>query len=244
MEIEEHAADLLAGGLMRGYQCGMVWGAALAAGAQVYRTFGKGPQAEARAILSAQRMVESFRSLNKSVDCREITGIDLGSPSMWSITRFLVKSMPTGTCFGMAARYAPVAFQEINTALSEERIGNPNSPVSCAACVAQKMGASDQQTVMAAGFAGGIGLSGGACGALGAAIWITSMNAIREGEGTIGNNLAGAGKVIAGFLQVTGGKSECSEIVGRKFEDASDHAGYLREGGCAEIIQALAGRDY
>jgi len=30
--------------------------------------------------------------------------------------------------------------------------------------LAQKMGLSDMQTVMAAGFAGGIGLSGGACG--------------------------------------------------------------------------------
>ena len=83
----------------------------------------------------------------------------------------------------MAARYAPVAFSEINTALSEKHIEAPSPPVSCAAMLAQKMGVSDMHTVMAAGFAGGIGLSGGACGALGAAIWIIGMNCLEEGVG-------------------------------------------------------------
>ena len=43
------------------------------------------------------------------------------------------------------------------------------------------MGVSDLHVTMAAGFAGGIGLSGGGCGALGAAIWITGMNKIKAG---------------------------------------------------------------
>ena len=47
--------------------------------------------------------------------------------------------------------------------------------------LAQKMGASEMHAVMAAGFAGGIGLSGGACGALVAAIWITVMGHAKEG---------------------------------------------------------------
>jgi hypothetical protein len=38
--------------------------------------------------------------------------------------------------------------------------------------IARKMGESDMHAVMASGFAGGIGLCGGACGALGAA-WIS-----------------------------------------------------------------------
>ncbi|MFC2035747.1 hypothetical protein ACFLUJ_06480 [Chloroflexota bacterium] len=67
----------------------------------------------------------------------------------------------------MAVKYSRVAFSEINTALSEKHIEAPLPPVSCSAMLAQKMGASDMHTVMAAGFAGGIGLSGGACGALG-----------------------------------------------------------------------------
>ena len=39
-------------------------------------------------------------------------------------------------------------------------------PISCASEVAAKMGASDEEMVMVAGFAGGLGLSGNACGAL------------------------------------------------------------------------------
>ncbi len=75
----------------------------------------------------------------------------------------------------MTARYAKDAYSQIS-ALSEENIKAPPHPVSCSAMLAQKMGVSEMHRVMAAGFAGGIGLSGGACGALGAAIWITGMN--------------------------------------------------------------------
>ena len=35
---------------------------------------------------------------------------------------------------------------------------------------------------------------------------------------------------------------ECADIVGRKFENVDDHAGYLRDGGCSKIIDVLAGR--
>ena len=44
------------------------------------------------------------------------------------------------------------------------------------------MGASDRQRVMASGLAGGIGLSGGGCGALGAAISLLNLRAIQEGN--------------------------------------------------------------
>ena len=46
LKLEERAAAPLAGGIMNyGYQCGIVWGAALAAGAQAYRLYGASPQA-------------------------------------------------------------------------------------------------------------------------------------------------------------------------------------------------------
>jgi len=80
----------------------------------------------------------------------------------------------------IAARYASDAFTDINNALSENNIEAPSPPVSCSALLAQKMGESEMHTVMAAGLAGGIGLSGGACGALGAAIWIIGMNGSKE----------------------------------------------------------------
>ena len=57
MPLEEHAAAPLAGGIMQhGYQCGMIWGAALAAGAQAYRLYGAGAQAE---TLHINRLLET-----------------------------------------------------------------------------------------------------------------------------------------------------------------------------------------
>ena len=230
----------LAGGIMQhGYQCGMIWGATLAAGAQAYRLLGPGPQAETKAIIAAQRLVESFRARNNSINCLEITNIDKSSSTMQMITYFLIKGGTIG-CMRMAARYAPVAFSEINTALSEEHIEAPSPPVSCAAMLAQKMGVSDMHAVMAAGFAGGIGLCGGACGALGAAIWIIGMNSSKEGVGKIDFKNPKAIDAIDRFMKCTDSEFECSKIVGRRFENIGDHADYLRDGGCSKIIEVLA----
>jgi hypothetical protein len=116
-------------------------------------------------------------------------------------------------CFRMAARYAPVVYNEINTALSEEHVEIPASPVSCTAELARKMGATDMHAVMAAGFAGGIGLSGSACGALGAAIWITQMNIVKKG-GKPEYKSKEAQDLIGKFVKCTGYEFECSKIVG------------------------------
>jgi hypothetical protein len=232
----------LAGGIMQhGYQCGMIWGATLAAGAQAYRLFGPGPQTEARAIIAAQRIVESFRAQNKNINCLEITNIDKSSSTMQMIMFFLIKGGTIG-CIRMASRYAPVALSEINSAFSRKSINVPSPPISCAAMLAQKMGVSDMHTVMAAGLAGGIGLCGGACGALGAAIWITGMNSNKERAGKISFKNPEALDAIDRFIKCTDFKFECSEIVGRKFENIDDHADYLRNGGCSEIIEVLAAK--
>jgi hypothetical protein len=106
--------------------------------------------------------------------------------------------------------------------------------------LAQKMGETDMHTVMTAGFAGGIGFSGGACGALRAAIWILGMNKSTEGDDKVVFQNPRAEEVIERFLKSTDYEFECSEIVGRKFENIGDHADYLREGGCSEVIEALA----
>ncbi len=242
MKPEECAAMPLAGGIMHhGYQCGMIWGATLAAGAQAYRLLGAGPRAEAGAIIAAQSLVESFRAHNKNINCIELTGIDKSSSTMQMITYFLIKG-GTISCMRMAVRYAPVAFDKINTALSGKNIEAPFPPISCSAMLAQKMGVSDMHTVMAAGFAGGIGLSGGACGALGAAIWIIGMNSIKEGAGKMDFKNPKAQDAIGRFIKCTNFEFECSKIVGRKFEDVGDHAAYLRDGGCSKIIEALAAK--
>ena len=126
-------------------------------------------------------------------------------------------------CFSMAGRYAPVAFNEINTALSAKPFEAPPRPVSCAAMLAQKMGLSELQMAMLAGFAGGIGLSGGACGALGAAVWIIGLKDSQEGAKFEMQNPR-AMAMIDKFVESADYEFECAKIVGRKFADVNDHA--------------------
>lgn len=240
---EEQAAMPFAGGIMQhGYQCGLIWGATLAAGAQAYRILGAGPQAETKAVIAAQRLIESFRGLNKNnVNCLEITELDRSSTSKQMIMYFLIKGGTIG-CFRRAAKYTRAAYNEINAALSDDDIDAPPAPVSCSAVVAYKMGASPMHAVMAAGLAGGIGLSGGACGALGAAIWITGLNSLKEQGGRIHFKNPSAADTTDRFLRCTDYKFECSKIVGRRFENVDDHARYLCDGGCSKIIEVLASK--
>jgi hypothetical protein len=240
MELEEKASAPLAGGIMgQGYQCGMLWGAALAAGAQAYRLLGPGPQAEAEALVTAQRLVESFRVRNKAINCGDIIQLDWKSITQRQLLKFFLRGGPIG-CFRMAANYAKAAFNESNIPTSEQRSEVLSTPVSCTAMLARKMGVSDLHAVMVAGFAGGIGLSGGACGALGAAVWIIVMNSGKDGGGMMGFEHPIASAAIDRFLQHSDSEFECSKIVGRKFENVADHATFLRGGGCNKIIEALA----
>ncbi|MBT8380307.1 MAG: C-GCAxxG-C-C family protein [Ignavibacteria bacterium] len=240
LEKEEQAATPLAGGIMQyGYQCGMIWGAALAAGAQAYRLFGSGSKAEVKAIVATQKIVESFRAINNNINCYEITGIDKSSSAMQMIKFFILKG-GTLHCLHMSGIYAKKAFNEINSSLSDNDLESPTLPVSCPAMLAEKMGTTDRQRIMAAGFAGGIGLCGGACGALGAAIWFKGIKNIKEGKNKIDFKSSEASELIDKFLKCTDYEFECSKIVGRKFENVEDHANFLDKGGCSKIINTLA----
>jgi hypothetical protein len=239
LNLEERASMPMAGGLMQyGFQCGMLWGAALAAGAQAHQRLGPGPQAEAEAILAAQNLVDAFRTRNKSINCSDIAHLNKSSTPMDMVMQFLIKGGVFG-CFRMAVNYAPAAFEKIDRWLPTADDEAPSHPVSCAAELARKMGASDLHIVMAAGFAGGIGLSGGACGALGAAIWLTSMESIAEGADQIDFNDPKASALVDQFVEATNYEFECAEIVGGKFESVGEHADYISNGGCSKIIEVL-----
>jgi Putative redox-active protein (C_GCAxxG_C_C) len=222
-----------------GFQCGQLWGAALAAGAQAHRLFGPGPQAEAAAVIAAGRLARSFGVRYKSINCAEVIGLDWKNVQARQILGFFLRGGPI-RCFSMTAGYSRAAIREIDAAFSGEPLEAPAPPVSCAALLAQKRSASGLHTTMAAGLAGGIGLSGGACGALGAAIWLIEMNRAQGGTAKVEYNSPEATEAIDRFVQSTDCEFECSKIAGRVFSDVADHAAYLRSGGCAKVIEALA----
>jgi hypothetical protein len=241
MPDEERASAPLAGGIVsNGYQCGQLWGAALAAGARSYRLNGAGAIGQAAAIAASQRVVVAFRTQNSHTDCFDLTGMDAKATKLRMVLRLAAKGGPA-FCLHMAARYAPVALREIDVSLSQHDGATAlPAPVGCAALLAQRMGASDLHTTMAAGLAGGIGLCGGACGALGAAIWLGRLHGLKAGAPTPPFKSPAALALVERFLKCTNYEFECSRIVGRTFEGVGDHAAHVCAGGCARLLGTLA----
>ncbi len=113
---EERGAMPLAGGILQqGYQCGMLWGATLAAGARAHALYGDGPRAEAAAVHAGQRLVEAFRERNQTLDCLEITDTDWTKKSQMLLN--FLRGGPIA-CTAMAMRYAPAALEQIEEALA------------------------------------------------------------------------------------------------------------------------------
>jgi len=241
----EYALDPLAGGIAnQGHQCGMLWGTVLAIGAEAYRRFPVQDKALAIAVTAAQEIIESFAKRSKTVNCREIIGYDLSS--IFGLVGFMFKAMRKGMknsqCFNLAEDWAPEAINAGMDGLNSENIKLSGKPVSCASEVVKKLGGSDQEAIMVSGFAGGLGLSGKACGALAAAIWYQTLKWCREHPGkrpAMFNNPV-AKKFLKVFRKETDSCMECEQIAGCRFKDVNEHSEYLRNGGCEKLITKLA----
>ena len=244
-ENEERASDPLAGGIIgKGHQCGMLWGATLAVGAESFRRHSDRNQAIAHAMIATQHVVESFTKRTKSVNSRDITGCDLTSP--FGMMKFGLKTILRGylnsPCFNLAEKWGPEAIQSAKKGLSHEQPDVSRLTASCASEVAKRMGASDEEMVMVAGFAGGIGLSGNACGALGAAIWINTLAWCKNhpGKSPPYFNNPDVKKTLMAFSYATDSEMLCQKICGRNFKTLNDHTEFVKKGGCDKLIDVLA----
>jgi len=239
---EEFASDPLAGGIMNTqHQCGMLWGATLAVGAESYRRNRDVNQAIPKALTATQYLVESFRKRAKSVNCNDITGCDFSNK--FDVAKYMLKNLPGGftnvICVNLSEKWAPEAIQSAKEGLSHPIKELPQSTVSCASVVAKALGASNEEAVMVAGFAGGIGLSGNACGALGAAIWLNTLAWCRENPGKSGYGNPDAAKILKAFKIETGSEFLCSRICGKRFKTVEDHSEFVNNGGCDKVIKML-----
>ena len=250
-ETEEHAANPLAGGIrLKGYQCGMLWGASLAVGAESFRRCDDRDQAIAMTIRATQHLMESFSKRAESVNCRDITSCDF--TSKLGIGKYIFSGKFI-SCITLAEQWAPEAIQSAKEGLSHDQSAFPQLPISCASEVARKMGATAEEMVMVAGFAGGLGLSGNACGALSAAIWMNALARHRKKTGFDDNNLkfsdkTGSGKpaypsakdMVKAFYDATDSKILCHEISEQYFNTIGEHTEFIKNGGCGKLITALA----
>ncbi|MCP4151205.1 MAG: C_GCAxxG_C_C family protein [bacterium] len=236
-EIAEQAADPFAGGIIRkGHQCGMLWGSILAAGAESFRRNENRDQAVAAAVNATQRIMESFMGNEKTTDCRDVTRTNFNS--IFSFVKYMI----TGRflyCFRMADKWAADAIRTAEEGL-EQPADHSQPPLNCACEVAKKMGASDEETVMVAGFAGGMGLSGKGCGALGAAIWIKALDFYRKNPGKSPMTIPGTKEILDAFLAETGSEMLCSKITGCSFKTIDEHTEFMKKGGCDKLLEVLA----
>lgn len=236
-EIEEPASDPFAGGILQqGYQCGMLWGASLAVGAESYRRHGNCSKSVCLAINATQKLMESFKNRTNSIDCYEITDTDFNNKFQYA--KYLV--FKAHSCFSLAKEWGPDAARTAIDSLSGELAELSGQPVSCASETALRMGASEAQAAMVAGFAGGLGLSGNACGALAAAIWMKSIAWCRVHPGKSPYSTPIVKELMEKFSKETDYKLECREITGKCFNSLAEHTEYIRGGGCKEIMNFLA----
>ena len=245
-EARERASDSLAGGVMqKGYQCGMLWGASLAAGAEAHRRFDDRDLAMRVAIRATQNLMRSFEAREETVNCREITRCDFSSRLSFAKYFFSGRFLH---CFDLAEQWAPEAIEAALESLSagQEHAGEPSRSnhvtINCASEVARRLGASEEEQVMVAGFAGGLGLSGNACGALAAAIWMRSLAWCREQDAKTSFKNPNAEGALKDFEDVAGDCMLCSEISGQEFETIEDHSTFIRDGGCSTLIEKLGGK--
>jgi hypothetical protein len=243
-ETEEKASDFLAGGIaQKGYQCGMLWGAALAAGAESFRRHRNQGDAIASAITASRSLVGSFAGRTGSVNCRDVSRVDF--ENKFEMTLFMIKTILKGffysPCFNLIVKWTPEAIRAANQGLSVRPERNQPG-VSCASEVLIKMGATVEEAVMVAGFAGGIGLSGNACGALSAAIWYKILRQARQNPSVTPSyfNNQDVKTAFRSFYIQTGSEILCSRICGRQFATLDEHTAYIRNGGCSRLIDTLA----
>lgn len=237
-EMEEKAIDPLAGGIMQlGHQCGMLWGSAMAVGAEAFRRVDETDEAIGRTIKATQHLVKSFADRTNTLNCREITETDF-SKTIQMIKYMLFKAKD---CFNLAEDWAPEAFEAAREGLEEEIMNLPAGPLSCSAEVARRMGANKEEMVTVAGLAGGLGLSGHACGALSAAMWLKSLQWCEEHPNKRSSFFNPyAKKTLKAFQEKTGGELLCEKLTGQRFDSIEEHAEFIKNGGCEELMAFLS----
>lgn len=250
---EEQASHPLAGGLLRrGHACGMLWGSALAAGARARSYCGADPErAGATALHLTQNLVKEFVGLAGASDCREIIGGTLTTAR--ARARYVISGQ-SSRCTRLAIKWSAKADAILDAATKDfDPAGLKERPANCAQetmkILAPRLGLKDNDAALAAGFAGGLGLSGNACGALAAGIFALGLAYYREREAprdTARQALLQEFGIGAGMVQAPVhlrrafagcyNSELCSEIIGRRFSAIDEHSSFVRSGGCRELI--------
>lgn len=102
------------------------------------------------------------------------------------------------------------------------------------------MGGNAEEISMVAGWAGGMGLSGNACGALAASIWKTILELVKKENWKYSMSDPVTEKLLKKFYEFTDYKMECHEICGKRFNSIDEHTEFIKTGGCKKLINVLS----
>lgn len=237
IRIEERAADPLAGGIyQQGYQCGMLWGASLGVGTEAFRITNDRNLSIGLSIQATQNLMESFSNTTGTTECCEITECNFSSKVSMAKYFFTGKFL---SCFDLAENWAPKAIDSAKKILKKNNNQPPKKCMSCATEIARKMGASDEESIAVSGFAGGLGLSGKACGGLAAAIWINNLERCRKNDKTSYKD-PNSNETLEKFYAQTDYEIMCEKITGEKFNTLSEHTEFIENGGCNNLINSFS----
>lgn len=251
--VYEQAIHAFSGGFMhQGHASGLLTGAVLAAGFVAQPRF-KDDKSKSGAILhTAVKLAREYPEHCGFINCREITEKDLTKLSgRISYFREGLGKM----CGRLHLKWAPRA-QE----LIERSLMNYEPKKSCSNCATRTMQglrvSSSLETLeptLMAGFAGGIGLSGNVCAALAAGVYTMTTNyqlsrrkKKRDSrfrgsfEELIGNNYRGSLTSIRLEFTEHFGSVLCLDILDRRFKNVEDHASFVDQGGCENVINFVS----
>jgi hypothetical protein len=256
--LEEQASHLLSGGVMhQGNACGLLSGAVLSAGLQAARRFDDDATRSAATLHAPVRLAEAYPETSGAVNCREITGqsvITLKEKAQY------MREGKARQCGRLLMKWANRTDTLIDEALTEFETRDPTP--NCAHCsvetfkrIASKEELARSGSTYVAGLAGGVGLLGRSCAALTVGILVLTLRqyAARRFQrrdsrflGTLHEiGLGRFRKRPARLLEefkLEFGSDLCSEIAGRRFTSANDHASFIAEGGCYEVIDLVEAR--
>jgi hypothetical protein len=241
--------------LHQGHACGQLFGALLSAGIRARERFDADDARAAAALHAARALAAAFSALDWSTDCRDNVGPLI---TLLDRIRYLRSDRPRA-CGRTIIPWAAEAADVIDGALDEldpGALSNPqrNCAVECMRRIAPAGGLEEGDAVLVAGFAGGLGLLGNACGALAAGVFaLTARHYRGRGPEQRDSKLRGAlqelnlisglraepARLLEGFRRSFASEL-CRQMVGRRFESAEDHSTFIAEGGCQDVIEHVA----
>jgi hypothetical protein len=229
------------------------------------------PESEAGAVMLAGEYAKWFEESYDTTLCRELTGVDFWS--LGGVLRYVLPGDKVVKCMSRANGAMKYLYDRQHEELLKVELGQDSAaatPAHCAQTVLQGVRASTSVgdplvEKLSVVLDGGIGLRGGACGALTGAIlavnialgvnlreystvqsyveFFSNLKYLHSDEPHGTSNAVDAGRVILDRFEEKAGSIECSAITGTEFTDWASFQDFITSSERCEQLIELATRE-